>query len=147
MSANYNRVILAGNLTRDPELSYTPNNTAICKFGMAINRKWTPQGGEAKEEMCFVDCVTFGRQAETLNQYMRKGRPVLIEGRLTYSAWEGQDGKRRSKLEVTVERFQFLGGKDDAPAETKPAAVGAGGWESPTTPSDGLPAPDDDSPF
>ena len=108
--ANYNRVILAGNLTRDPELSYTPANTPVCKFGLAINRVWTDrQTNEKREETCFVDCTAFGRQAETINQYMSKGRPLLIEGRLQFSQWTGQDGQKRSKLEVVVERSQFLG--------------------------------------
>ena len=80
--ANYNRVILAGNLTRDPQLSYTPSNTPICKFGMAINRRWRDQQGNMQEETCFVDCTAFGRTAETINQYMSKGRPILVEGRL-----------------------------------------------------------------
>jgi len=111
--ANYNRVILAGNLTRDPELSYTPSNTPICKFGMAINRRWRGQDGNSREETCFVDCTAFGRQAETINQYMNKGRPLLIEGRLNYSQWTGQDGQKRSKLAVVVETFQFLGGRQD----------------------------------
>lgn len=111
--ANYNRVILLGNLTRDPELTHAPSNTPVCKFGLAVNRKWNDSGGQKREEVCFVDCTSFGRQAETLNQYMRKGRPLLIEGRLHFSQWQGQDGQRRSKLEVIVERFQFLGSKAD----------------------------------
>ncbi|MCB9850752.1 MAG: single-stranded DNA-binding protein [Phycisphaerales bacterium] len=108
---NFNKVILAGNLTRDPELSYTAGNTAICKFGMAINHKWRDRNsGENREDTCFVDCVAFGRGGETINQYMNKGRPLLVEGRLKYSQWEAQDGGKRSKLEVVVDNFQFLGG-------------------------------------
>jgi len=108
--ANFNRVILAGNLTRDPQLSYTPSNTPVCKFGLAINRNWTDrQTNEKREETCFVDCTAFARQAETINQYLSKGRPVLIEGRLQYSRWTSQDGQNRSKLEVVVQSFQFLG--------------------------------------
>ena len=108
--ANFNRVILAGNLTRDPELSYTPSNTPVCKFGMAINSRWTDlQTNEKREETCFVDCTAFGRQGETINQYMSKGRPLLIEGHLHFSQWTGQDGQKRSKLEVVVDRSQFLG--------------------------------------
>lgn len=108
--ASYNRVILMGNLTRDPELSYTPSSTPICKFGLATNRKWRDPNGEQREEVCFVDCTAFGKQAETFNQYMGKGRSVLVEGRLHYNQWTGQDGQKRSKLEVVVERFQFVGG-------------------------------------
>jgi len=106
---NYNKVILAGNLTRDPQLSYTPTQTAVVEFGMTINRTWRGQDGQKKEETCFVDCRAFGRQAETINQYLSKGRPVLVEGRLSFSSWE-KDGRKHSKLRVTVEGFQFLGG-------------------------------------
>ena len=109
--ANYNRVILAGNLTRDPELSYTPSSTPICKFGLAINRVWTDrESNEKREETCFVDCTLFGKQAETFNQYMSKGKPVLIEGRLHLNQWTNQEGQKRSKLEVVAERFHFVGG-------------------------------------
>ena len=106
--ANYNKVMLMGNLTRDPQLSYTPNQLAIVDFGLAVNRKWKGQDGNQREETCFVDCTSFGRQAETINKYLSKGRPVFIEGRLTFDSWTGQDGTKRSKLKVTVETFQFL---------------------------------------
>ncbi len=146
--ANFNKVILAGNLTRDPELSYTPSNTPICKFGMAINRKWRDQQGGMREETCFVDCTAFGRQAETINQYMRKGRPLLLEGRLQFSQWTNQEGQKRSKLEVVAERTQFLGGRQDdqggrpapAPAASAPQAYGGG------TPEEGPPPADDYAP-
>ena len=109
--ANLNRVILAGNLTRDPQLSHTPSNTAVCKFGLAINRKWTDRNtNQQREETTFVDCTAFARQGETINQYLTKGSPILLEGRLQYSTWTGQDGQKKSKLEVVVENFQFLGG-------------------------------------
>lgn len=117
--ASYNRVILAGNLTRDPELTNTAGGTAICKFGLAINRKWQGQDGDTKSETCFVDCTIFGKQADTFAQYMTKGKPVLVEGRLSFNQWTGQDGARRSKLEVVVERFQFLGGGE----QQKPQAA------------------------
>ena len=109
--ANFNKVILAGNLTRDPQLSYTPNQTAVCEFGMAINRKWRGGDGQQREDTCFVDCQAWGKTGEIINQYMSKGRPLLVEGRLTYDAWEGKDGQNRSRLRVTVENFQFLGGQ------------------------------------
>ena len=86
---NYNRVILAGNLTRDPQLSYLPNQTAAVEFGMAINRRWRSQDGQQREETCFVDCRAYGRQAETINQYMSKGRPLLVESRLQFASWDG----------------------------------------------------------
>jgi len=121
--ANYNRVILAGNLTRDPQLSYTANNTPVCEFGMAINRNWRSPDGTQREETCFVDCRLYGRQAETFNQYMAKGRPVLVEGRLQFQQWQAQDGSRRSKHIVVVERFQFLGAPGPAAAPgPEPAA-------------------------
>lgn len=106
---NYNRVIFAGHLTRDPQLSYLPSNTAVCEFGLAANRKWKDGKGETREEVCFVDCKTFGKQAETLNQYVKKGDPLLIEGRLKFETWEGKDGGKRSKHTITVESFTFLG--------------------------------------
>jgi single-strand DNA-binding protein len=108
--ANFNKVLLMGNLTRDPQLSYTPNQTAVVDFGLATNRRWTGQDGNQRQETCFVDCRAFGRQAENINKYLTKGRPVFIEGRLTYEAWTAQDGTKRSRHRVTVENFQFLSG-------------------------------------
>ena len=108
--ANYNRVILMGNLTRDPEMSYLPSQTAVVEIGLAVNRRWKSQDGQQREETCFIDCRAYGRQAETLNQYMSKGRPILIEGRLQFDQWEGKDGTRRSKHRVVIDNFQFLGG-------------------------------------
>ncbi len=108
--ANFNKVFLMGNLTRDVELRYTQGGTALAKFGMAINRKFTQQG-ESKEETCFVDLTAWGRQAEVINQYTSKGAPLFVEGRLEYSTWDAQDGSKRSKLAVIVENFQLLGGR------------------------------------
>jgi single-strand DNA-binding protein len=108
--ANLNKIFLIGNLTRDPQLSYTPNQTAVVDFGLATNRKWTAQDGSQREETCFVDCRAFGKQAENINKYLTKGRSVFLEGRLTYDSWTGQDGVKRSKHRVTVENFQFLSG-------------------------------------
>ena len=123
--ANFNRVLLIGNLTRDPQLRYTPNQVAVCDFGMAVNRQWAGQDGQKREEVCFVDCTAWARSAETLAKYMTKGQPLFVEGRLTFSTWDGPDGKKRSKLEVTVERFQFLGraGGQTGPRST-PATAG-----------------------
>ena len=120
--ANYNKVILVGNLTRDPQMSYLPSQTAVVEFGLAVNRKWKDQQGNAKEEVCFVDCRSYGKQAETINQYMAKGRPILVEGRLQYDTWEGKDGTKRSKHRVVVERFQFLGGQAGRGAAPSPSA-------------------------
>ncbi|NQV32450.1 MAG: single-stranded DNA-binding protein [Phycisphaeraceae bacterium] len=108
--ASYNKVMLIGNLTRDPQLSYTPSQTAVVDFGLATNRKWTAQDGSQREDTCFVDCRSFGKQAETINKYLAKGRSVFVEGRLTFDSWNAQDGTKRSKHRITVENFQFLGG-------------------------------------
>jgi len=120
--ANYNRVILVGNLTRDPQLRYTPSQAAVCDFGLAINRQWNSQDGQKREEVTFVDCTAWARSAETLAKYVTKGSPLLVEGRLTYRTWDGPDGKKRSKLEVTVERFQFLGRPGGGAGGAKPNA-------------------------
>jgi single-strand DNA-binding protein len=108
--AGFNKVLLLGNLTRDPQLSYTPNQTAVVDFGLATNRRWTGPNGNQREETCFVDCRAFGRQAENINKYLTKGRPVFIEGRLTFDTWTAQDGTKRSRHRITVENFQFLPG-------------------------------------
>ena len=123
--AGFNKVLLLGNLTRDPQLSYTPNQTAVVDFGLAVNRRWTGRDGEQKEETCFVDCRAFGRQAENINKYLTKGRLVFVEGRLTFDSWTSQDGTKRSKHRVTVETFQFLPGTAGAPQETgEPSGLG-----------------------
>src|SRR5271154_3645384 len=110
--ANFNKVILAGNLTRDPELRYTPKGTAIAKITLAINRSWKSESGEAKEEVTFVDVDAFGRTAENIGQYFKKGRPILVEGRLRYETWEDkQTNQKRSKLGVVLENFQFMDSK------------------------------------
>ena len=106
---NFNKVMLIGHLTRDPELSFTPNQTAVVDFGMAINRNWTGQDGTKRDETCFVDCRMFGKRAEVVNKYCKKGNPLFVEGRLTFDSWQAQDGSKRSKLKVTVENFEFLG--------------------------------------
>jgi single-strand DNA-binding protein len=106
---NLNKVMLMGNLTRDPELRYTPNNQAVANIGMAINRTWfNKQTNEKQEETTFVDCEAWGRTAEVINQYLKKGRPIYIEGRLKLDQWQDKDGGNRSKLKVVVENFQFI---------------------------------------
>src|SRR5437763_385437 len=103
--ANFNKVILAGNLTRDPEVRYTPKGTAIAKLGLAINRTWKNEAGETKEEVTFVDVDAFGRTAEVISQYLKKGRPILVEGRLKLDQWDDkQTGQKRSRLEVLKQR-------------------------------------------
>src|SRR5437868_14653778 len=111
--ASYNRVMLMGNLTRDPQLKYLPSQTPVVEFGVACNRKFRTAQGEDREEVTFVDCAAFGKQAEVINQYMTKGKPIFIEGRLKYDQWEDkQGGGKRSKLTVVMEGFQFVGGRD-----------------------------------
>ena len=106
--ANLNKVFLIGNLTRDPELRYTPNGTAVTDFGMAINRVRKGQDGERREEVCFIDVTAWARQAEVIAEHCRKGRQLFVEGRLQLDSWEGQDGQKRTKLRVVAEAFQFL---------------------------------------
>lgn len=107
--ASFNRVILVGHLTRDPELRFTPKGTAVAKIGLAVNRVWTTDAGEKKEEVTFVDVDMFGKTAENVGQYMRKGSPMLIEGRLKIDQWDDkQTGQKRSKLGVVAESCQFL---------------------------------------
>ena len=147
--ASFNKVILAGNLTRDPELRYTPKGTAVARLGIACNRKWKSETGEMKEEVTFVDVDAFGKTAETIGQYLKKGRPILIEGRLRYDTWEDkQSGQKKSKLSVVLENFQFLdsgGGRGEGAAEApRPRAVaGAAPAAAEPADSDGPPESDD----
>lgn len=116
---SFNKVLLMGNLTRDPQLKHLANSTVVAEFGLACNRRYRTAAGEDKEEVAFVDCTAFGRQAETIGQYCTKGKLLFLEGRLKYDTWEakGADDKtgggKRSKLSVVVENFQFIGGKGD----------------------------------
>lgn len=148
--ASFNKVILVGNLTRDPELRYTPKGMAIAKIGLAVNRNWTTESGEKKEEVTFVDVDAFGRQAETLAQYMKKGSPLLVEGRLKLDQWDDkQTGQKRSKLGVIVEGFQFLGGnrtEGGGEAPRRPVAPSSAPAPSPGAEPD-VPPQDDDVPF
>lgn len=147
--ASFNKVILIGNLTRDPELRYTPKGTAIAKIGIAVNRVWTNEAGEKKEEVTFVDVDVFGRTAENVGQYMRKGRPIMIEGRLRLDQWDDkQTGQKRSKLGVVAETVQFLGsggaGEGGGSRATAAPAAAAPAAE----PADAEPPPEsDDVPF
>jgi len=113
--ASFNKIMLIGNLTRDPELSYLPSQTAVVDFGLAVNRTWNDKDGNKKESVCFADCRAFGKQAETLNKYMSKGKPIFVEGRLDFDSWDGKDGQKRSKHRVTIENFQFLGSDEKKP--------------------------------
>ncbi len=144
--ASYNKVLLLGNLTRDPQLKYTPSQTAVVEFGLATNRKWKDQSGQQRDETCFVDCVSFGKPAETLNKYMSKGKSLFVEGRLTFESWTAQDGSKRSRLRVTVENFQFIGTPDQ---KSSGAGAGAAAGASQAAPMDDFEQVphDDDIPF
>ncbi|MCI0589510.1 MAG: single-stranded DNA-binding protein [Planctomycetes bacterium] len=106
--ASLNKVLLIGNLTRDPELRYTPTGTAVCEFGIATNRKFPTQGGETREETCFVDVVVYGKRAEAFSKYFSKGRPAFLEGRLEFRQWETPEKQKRSRLRVVAEDWQFV---------------------------------------
>jgi single-strand DNA-binding protein len=144
--SSFNKVILMGNLTRDPETRVTPSGSTICKIGLAVNRVYTAQDGTKKEEVTFVDCDAFGKTAETIARWMSKGKGILIEGRLRLDQWDDkQTGQARSKLGVVVENFQFVGGKGDgdaasgdAPAEA--AEAPARGYKAPSQPMAPKPA-------
>lgn len=120
MASNFNKVFLMGNLTRDIELKKTPNNMSVANVGLAVNRQYR-SGDENREETTFVDCEAWGRTAEVMNQYLKKGRPVFLEGRLKLDQWQDREGNNRSKLKVVIENFQFIdsrGGGDSQPQST-----------------------------
>ena len=153
--ASYNKVILMGNLTRDPEVKFLPSGTAVANFGLAMNESYTDQQGERKDTTCFVDIEAWGRQAEIVGEYFTKGKPILIEGSLKYDAWEAEDGTKRNRLKVRLYRFQFVGGRRDEDgaeggyANAQPAAAPAGPdsyQDAPEAPSTSS-ATDDDIPF
>lgn len=136
--ANFNKIMLMGNLTRDPKLSSLPSNTSVVEFNLAVNRKFKKQNGEQGEETLFIDCNAFGRTAEVLNTHLSKGRPVFIEGRLKLDRWEDRQGNPRSKHTVLIENFQFI---DQKPSQQQAAPVAKVPAKAP--PAGG----DDDIPF
>ncbi len=121
--ANFNRVILMGNLTRDPELRYTPAGSPVCNFDLAVNRSYTTQAGERRDEVCYITIVAWGKQAETCAEFLSKGRTTLVEGRLSQRSWETPEGQKRSKHEVVADRVQFVGGRKGPEEETPPASA------------------------
>ena len=146
--ASFNKVMLLGNLTRDPEVKYTPKGSAVADIGLAVNRTYTTDGGEKREETTFVDVTMWGRQAEIAGEYLKKGRPLFVEGRLQLDTWDDkQTGQKRSKLRVVCENFQMLGSRDSG------GEGGGGGGRSSVggKPSKSAPAAedsaDDDIPF
>ena len=149
--ANLNKVLLMGNLTRDPEVRYTPKGTAVTELGIAVNRIYTGENGEKREEVTFVDVTVWGRTAENVGEYLKKGRPVFIEGRLQLDSWEDkQSGQKRNKLKVVADNVQFLGargGGGGGPEESDeaPRSRASGGTRTAPPPKGSGPAePDDD---
>lgn len=116
--ASYNKVILMGHLTRDPQMKYLPSGTAVCEIGLAVNRAWKDANGNPQEEVLFIDCSAFGKTAENVNGHFQKGRPIHVEGRLKLDQWE-QDGQHRSKIRVIVEQFRFVDRKAESPRPAK----------------------------
>ncbi len=156
--ASYNKVILMGNLTRDPEVKFLTSGTAVANFGLAMNETYTDrQTGEKKESACFVDVEAWDRQAEVVGEYLKKGSPVFIEGALKYDSWEAEDGTKRNRLKVRLIRFQFIGGRRDEDemdggyANAQPAAAPTQSesyQEAPAPEATSAPsATDDDIPF
>ncbi|HYT61496.1 MAG TPA: single-stranded DNA-binding protein [Haliangiales bacterium] len=152
--ASFNKVILMGNLTRDPELRYTPKGTAVAKLGLAVNRTWKTETGETKEDVLFIDIEAFSRQAETVGQYLKKGSPVLIEGRLRMDTWDDkQTNQKRSKILVTAENVRFLGsgqpreGGATEVSRSRPAASPPPNASSSEPVAEEPPPPEDDVPF
>lgn len=154
--ASMNKVILVGNLTRDPEVRYIPSGTAVADIGLAMNRSWTDkQSGQRHEETTFVDVTLWGREAEVAGEYLSKGRPVLIEGRLHLDSWDDKEsGQKRSKLKVVCERMQMLGSRGDGGGGSGGGGSG-GGYPSQQPPQQqaaaseppSAPPPDDEVPF
>jgi single-strand DNA-binding protein len=140
--ANFNKVYLMGNLTRDPEMRVTPKGTAICQFGLAISRSWKDESGQTREETAFVDIEAWGKQGEVISKYCTKGRPLFVEGRLKFDQWEDKtSGQKRSKLKVVLENFQFIGGRGDgAPGGGGPAAGADSGEPGDSPPAARAPA-------
>jgi single-strand DNA-binding protein len=157
---NLNKVMLMGNLTRDPEIKYTPKGMAIANFGIAVNRVWSNEGGEKQEEVTFIDIEMFGRKAEVVGEYFKKGKPIYVEGRLKLDSWDDKtSGQKKSKLKVIGETFEFLGsregggggggensGGEGRPQRSAPARPTAPPPKRPPADPD-LDAPEDDIPF
>lgn len=150
--ASFNKVILMGNLTRDPEVRYTPKGSAVCDLGLAVNRQYSLEGGEKREEVTFVDVVLWARLAEIAGEYLKKGRPVLIEGRLQLDSWDDkQSGQKRSKLRVIGETMQLLGSRpsgggegEETPSSSGARSFSGGGRPSAPPPKPAPAEPDDD---
>lgn len=136
--ATYNKVLIMGNLTRDPELKQTPSNQSVAQIGLALNRKFKDREGNMREEVTYVDCEAWGRTAEVMAQYLSKGKPVFIEGRLKLDQWQDKDGNNRSKMKVVIESFQFIDSKGGQSSQPPTNA---------TSPAPQTAPPTDDIPF
>ena len=150
--ASYNRIILMGNLTRDPELSYLPSQTPLVKFGLAVNNSYKKKDGTQVEDTLFIDCTAFGPRAETISKHFEKGKPILIEGRLKFEQWEAQDGTKRQAVEIIADTVQFLGSPRDESGEGGKSGEGgqyvpAGAATAASGAANDFTAPDDDIPF
>ena len=146
--SSYNKVILMGNLTRDPETRQTPNGSTVCKIGLAVNRKWKDASGEMREDVLFIDCDAFAHTANAIQKYTNKGDPILVEGRLRLDQWDDKaTGQARSKLGVVIESVQFLGGRSEGEAPVAPSKAATSQPTRPTPPLASKPQSDDDVPF
>ncbi len=146
--ANFNRVILLGNLTRDPELRTTPKGTSVCQFGMAVNRVYrTGDSGETQEETTFVDLEAWGKQAEIISKYVSKGNPLFVEGRLKFDSWESKEGEKRSKLKVIVENMQLMPRESSGHSASRPAQDSAPSPRSGSAPAAASDDIEEDVPF
>jgi single-strand DNA-binding protein len=147
--ASFNKVMLLGNLTRDPEVKYTPKGSAVADIGLAVNRTYTTDGGEKREETTFVDVTMWGRQAEIAGEYLKKGRPLFVEGRLQLDTWDDkQTGQKRSKMRVVCENFQMLGSRDGGAEGGGGGGRSSGGGSRPAKSAPAAEEPsDDDIPF
>ena len=142
--SDFNKVIIIGNLTRDPETRTMPNGTAICKIGLASNRDYMAADGTKRQDAVFVDCDAFGKTAEAMQKWLKKGRKVLVEGRLKLDQWDDKEtGQKRSRMGIVVESFNFVGARDDTPEPSQPQARS----EAPKPTSSKPSGIDDDVPF
>lgn len=144
--ANYNKVLLMGRLTRDVELKFTPNNQPVANIGLAVNRRYRTKEGENREETSFIDCEAWGRTAEVMNQYLSKGKPVFVEGRLKLDQWQDKDGTNRSKLRVVVESFEFIDSRGEGGGGSSQHATSASSADGSQS-GQHQPIEEDDIPF
>ena len=137
--SGFNKVILMGNMTRDPQLSFLPSNTPVVEFSIATSRTFKKQDGTQGEEVCFADCQMFGKRAEVVSKYFHKGSKILVEGRLKLDQWDAQDGSKRSKLRVFVENFDFIDKKQDSQPTQEQQPPQNEDFHPPFNPTDDIP--------